>query len=42
MKPEEVDYCRYRIERARETLGAARILLDTGHLHAAVNRLYYA
>ena len=33
---------KYRVDRARETLEEARILADTGHWNACVNRLYYA
>jgi uncharacterized protein (UPF0332 family) len=32
----------YRLERARETLAEARVLLEAGHANACVNRLYYA
>ncbi len=32
----------YRMERAREALDAASLLLQAGHLTAYVNRLYYA
>jgi len=32
----------YRIERARETLDDARVMLDAGRINAYVNRLYYA
>ncbi len=32
----------YRMERARETLGEAKIMLDAGRINAHVNRLYYA
>jgi uncharacterized protein (UPF0332 family) len=32
----------YRLERARETLEEARVLLEKGHANAGVNRLYYA
>ena len=42
MKPEILSYIRYRLERAREGLAEARVLLDAGHLHTAVSRLYYA
>lgn len=42
MKPDFIDYTHYRIARARETLDAVSVLLTTNHLHAAVNRLYYA
>jgi uncharacterized protein (UPF0332 family) len=30
------------MERAREALAEAALLLQAGHLHAYVNRLYYA
>lgn len=33
---------RYRMERAREALEEASLLLQAGHLNAYVNRLYYA
>ena len=36
------DLINYRIARARETLEEARVLADTGHWNASVNRLYYA
>ena len=42
MKPEILSYIRYRLERSREGLAEARVLLDAGHLHTAVSRLYYA
>jgi len=32
----------YRMERAREALREASLLLQAGHLNAYVNRLYYA
>lgn len=32
----------YRLERARESIEEARILLEAGHTNAFVNRLYYA
>jgi len=32
----------HRLERARETLDEARLLLNAGHANATVNRLYYA
>ncbi|MEN6336185.1 MAG: HEPN domain-containing protein [Phycisphaerales bacterium] len=32
----------YRMERAREALTEAGLLLDAGHLNTCVNRLYYA
>ena len=42
MKTEDVQYIRYRLSRADESISEARVLLDNGHLHGAVNRLYYA
>jgi uncharacterized protein len=42
VSPEKKILVSYRLERARETLEAANILLDTGHVNACVNRLYYA
>lgn len=32
----------YRMERARETLGEAKMMFDAGRINAYVNRLYYA
>jgi uncharacterized protein (UPF0332 family) len=40
--PEDEAYVRYRLERARGALDEAKMLIDAGHLHTAVNRLYYA
>jgi uncharacterized protein len=42
MKPELSDYVQYRLARARESIEVARLVLDQGHLHDAINRLYYA
>ena len=42
MKPEARAYIEYRLERANATLRDAKTLLDSGSLHTAVNRLYYA
>ena len=36
------DYAKYRIERAREDLDAARLLYDAGNYRIANNRAYYA
>jgi uncharacterized protein (UPF0332 family) len=36
------DLVRYRMERALETLQEARLMLESGHLHGAANRIYYA
>lgn len=33
---------RHRLDRAQETLDEARLLGDSGHWNACVNRLYYA
>ena len=32
----------YRLDRAREALAEASLLLDSGHANTGVNRLYYA
>ena len=42
MKPEERDYIRYRMERAKQALGVARRALADDSLPDTVNRLYYA
>lgn len=42
MKEETHALVIYRLERARETLEEANILLEHGHANAFVNRLYYA
>lgn len=42
MTPERRPLLQYRLERAREALDEARLLLDGGHANACVNRLYYA
>ncbi len=42
MNPETVQYIRYRMALARETIAVAKSALADGHLHSAVNRLYYA
>jgi uncharacterized protein (UPF0332 family) len=44
MNPEHVaELVRLRMEQAREALGAAQILLDSGHsVQGVVNRSYYA
>ena len=36
------DLIRYRIERARDTLDDARILVENQKWNSAINRLYYA
>lgn len=42
MKPEISALTHYRLERAGESIEEARLLLENGHLHASVSRLYYA
>jgi uncharacterized protein (UPF0332 family) len=42
MKEETRTLITYRLERARESLEEANILLERGHGNAFVNRLYYA
>ena len=42
MKEETRTLIDYRLERARESLQEANILLERGHGNAFVNRLYYA
>ena len=42
MKPEEIEYVEHRLSRAQETLEEARLLVESGRLNGAVNRLYYA
>jgi uncharacterized protein (UPF0332 family) len=39
---EKRDYVQYRLETARKTFEAARILAENGFWNSAVNRLYYA
>ena len=36
------DYIQYRVERARESIDEADILLASNHLATTINRLYYA
>jgi uncharacterized protein (UPF0332 family) len=40
--PERQTLVGYRLERARESLDEAKLLLDAGHVNACVSRLYYA
>jgi len=42
MTKEERALIEYRVERARETLGEARIMFDAGRINTYVSRLYYA
>jgi uncharacterized protein (UPF0332 family) len=40
--PERQTLVGYRLERARQTLEEAQLLLEAGHVNACVDRLYYA
>lgn len=42
MTDEERSLMAYRISRAHEAIEEARILFNSGHINAYVNRLYYA
>ena len=42
MTPDRRALIAYRLERARQALEEAAVLLDAGHASACVNRLYYA
>jgi len=42
MKKPEMTLIRYRMDRSREALSAAKLLYEKGHLNDAVNRLYYS
>ena len=42
MPEEKREYVQYRLETARKTFEAARILAENGFWNSAVNRLYYA
>ena len=42
MTPEIRILVQYRLDRAREALAEAALLLDSGHANTGVNRLYYA
>ena len=42
MTPETRILVQYRLDRAREALAEASLLLDSGHANTGVNRLYYA
>lgn len=42
MSPEEKSIAWMRLERAEEAMNAARVLIETGSWHGAMNRLYYA
>lgn len=42
MRPEALEYVRYRLDRANEAVEEAELLFGRGHLSTTVNRLYYA
>ncbi len=42
MRHRKEELVRYRLSRAMETLDEARIMADTEHWLACINRLYYA
>ena len=42
MTPETRILVQYRLDRSREALAEAVLLLDSGHANTGVNRLYYA
>ena len=42
MNEVNLDLVRHRLQRAFEALEEAQLLHESGHLHAAVSRLYYA
>ncbi len=42
MKPEMTTLIQYRVDRALESIEESTLLLENGHLHSSVNRLYYA
>ena len=42
MNDSEITLIRYRMDRAKEALSAARLMYEKGHYNDAVNRLYYS
>jgi len=42
MTEPEITLIRYRMERSKEALSAARLMYENGHYNDAVNRLYYS
>ncbi len=42
MTGSQKDLISYRMERARETIQEAQLLLEADHLYGAANRIYYA
>ena len=41
MNDSEIALIRYRMDRSKEALSAARLMYEKGHYNDAVNRLYY-
>jgi len=42
MNQESADYVKYRLSRAKDSLGEAKLLFDNNYLIGAINRTYYA
>ena len=42
MNNSEITLIRYRMDRSKEALSAARLMYETGYYNDAVNRLYYS
>jgi len=42
MNDAEISLIRYRMDRSKEALSAARLMYEKGHYNDAVNRLYYS
>jgi len=42
MNDAEITLIRYRMDRSKEVLSAARLMYEKGHYNDAVNRLYYS
>ena len=42
MTDSEITLIRYRMERSKEALSAAKLMYEEGHFNDAVNRLYYS
>ncbi len=42
MNDSEIALIRYRMDRSKEALSAARLMYEKGHYNDAVNRLYYS
>ena len=42
MNDSEITLIRYRIDRSKEAISAARLMYEKGHYNDAVNRPYYS